>query len=127
VASVNRITGILKAALNLAASNDRKRITNTWEWTDGLGSLEGGDVARNVFLADDDIDRIVAAAYQDSLEFGLYVSLAVHTGARPSQLARHGRRPAGDGEQVAPHAASGVRATAPTKDEGSMRDIPSRL
>jgi integrase len=88
VASVNRITGILKAALNLAASNDRKRITNTWEWMDGLAWLEGGDVARKVFLTDDDVERIVTAAYQDSLEFGLYVSLAAHTGARPSQLAR---------------------------------------
>jgi integrase len=87
-ASVNRITCTIKAALNLAAKNDRKRIVNQWEWTDGLEPLEGAREHRNVVISDDDVRRAVAAAYEDSHEFGVLIELAAVTGARYSQLAR---------------------------------------
>jgi integrase len=86
-ATVNRVTTCLKAALSHSQKADRERITNAWTWTDGLEPIAGAAKARNQVLAAEDIRRAVAAAYEDSTEFGLLVELAAVTGARYSQLA----------------------------------------
>jgi integrase len=86
-ASVKRTGKVLKAALNLAADQDT-RITNRSAWQVGLASLPDAEASRNVILPDDVVLRIIAAAYKDGPEFGLYVEAAAVTGARISQLAR---------------------------------------
>jgi len=86
-ASVDRTTTALRAALNLAAEDD-DRITNGKAWKDGLRAIGGAGESRNVILSDQDVRAVIAAAYQDSDEFGLLVELAAVTGARPSQLLR---------------------------------------
>jgi integrase len=86
-ASVKRTGKVLKAALNLAAEQDA-RIANRSAWQVGLASLPDAEASRNVILTDDVALRIIAAAYKDSPEFGLYVETAAVTGARISQLAR---------------------------------------
>jgi hypothetical protein len=85
-ATVKRIANSFKAALNLAADTD-ERIENRSAWTKGLKSLDDADQARNVFLTPNEIGRIIAAAYSDSTEFGLFVETAAITGARESQMA----------------------------------------
>ena len=87
-ASVNRITCPLKAALTLAAQMDRSRITNQWAWKDGLELLEGARESRNVVITDEEVRRVVEAAYEINPEFGLLIEVAAVTGARYSQLAR---------------------------------------
>src|SRR5215468_7015751 len=57
-------------------------------WQTGLALIENENTARNVILADDVIRHIIAEAYNESREFGLFVELAAVTGARPSQIAR---------------------------------------
>ena len=86
-ASVKRTGKVLKAALNLAAEQDA-RITNRSAWQVGLASLPDAEASRNVILTDDVVLLIIAAAYEESPEFGLYVETAAVTGARISQLAR---------------------------------------
>jgi len=86
-ASVNRTCGALKAALNLAAGQD-ERIISRRAWQTGLALIENASTARNVILVDDVIRQIIAAAYNESREFGLFVELVAVTGARPSQIAR---------------------------------------
>ena len=86
-ASVNRTCNAFKAALNLAAGQD-ERIISRRAWQTGLALIENENTARNVILADDVIRHIIAEAYNESHEFGLFVELAAVTGARPSQIAR---------------------------------------
>ena len=86
-ASVNRTTTALKAALNLAAEHDQ-RISNRRAWETGLAIIPDAQQSRNVILADNVVRQVVAAAYQQSEEFGLLVEVDAVTGARPSQLAR---------------------------------------
>ena len=92
--AVNRMNKGLKAALNLAASRDA-RIVNARAWTDGLAALpediaDEDDDTENVedkILNDEQRRAVVAAAYDISAEFGLYVE--VHSiGARSSQICR---------------------------------------
>ena len=85
-ASVNRTLGALKAALNLAAKQD-ERIQNRSTW-ENLEPLRDADEPRNVILNEDQVLAVIAEAYADSREFGLFVETAAVTGARPSQLAR---------------------------------------
>jgi integrase len=85
--TVNRTINAFKAALTLAADNDDERIQNRSAWGKGLKSLDDAGEARNVVLSDAEILAIVAAAYRDSAEFGLFVETAAATGARESQLA----------------------------------------
>lgn len=85
--SVVRYCKSLRAALNLAASHD-KRIQNAHAWDDGLESLPDATVARNVILGDRDVSRFVAASYHVDAHFGLFVDVLAVTGARPSQAAR---------------------------------------
>jgi integrase len=86
-ATVKRTGKVLKAALNLAGDQDA-RITNRSAWQVGLASLPDAEASRNVIIPDDVVLRIIAAAYEDGPEFGLYVETAAVTGARISQLAR---------------------------------------
>ena len=85
--SVVRYCKSLRAALNLAASHDR-RIQNADAWEAGLESLPDATVARNVILCDRDVSRFVAASYDLDARLGLYVDVLATTGARPSQVAR---------------------------------------
>jgi integrase len=85
--SVVRYCKSLRAALNLAASQD-KRIQNAEAWEAGLESLPDATVARNVILGDRDVSRFVAASYAHDAKLGLFVDVLAVTGARPSQAAR---------------------------------------
>src|SRR5205807_8818626 len=53
-----------------------------------LARIPVAQQSRNVILADNVVRQVVAAAYQQSEEFGLLVEVDAVTGARPSQLAR---------------------------------------
>ena len=85
--TVNRTKTGLRAALELAAAHD-PRIANQRAWKVGLAALPDAHVARNVILTDDEVRRIVAAAYERDRALGLMVEVAAVTGARLSQLAR---------------------------------------
>lgn len=85
-ATVNRTATIFKAALNFAANHD-ERIFSRNAWEKGLISIPDADEARNVILSDDQVRKIVGAAYRQSLEFGLLVETAAVTGARYGQIA----------------------------------------
>lgn len=86
-ASVNRTTAVLKAALNLEADRD-ERVVSRRAWEVGLKTIEGAQESRNVILSDGTIRALVAAAHEQSPEFGLLVEVAAVTGARVSQLGR---------------------------------------
>ena len=86
-ASVNRTCFSLKAALNLAARQD-ERIISRRTWQEGLSLIPNATNDRNVILADGVVRDLIARAYKDSREFGLFVELAAVTGARPSQIVR---------------------------------------
>src|SRR5262245_17615879 len=85
--TVNRTKTGLRAALELAAAHD-PRIANQRAWKVGLAALPDAHVARNVILTDDEVRRIVAAAYEYNRALGLMVEVAAVTGARLSQLSR---------------------------------------
>src|SRR5262245_59452935 len=86
--SIGRITGMLKAALNLAADRDR-RITDRNAWRLGLKRLDNGEGgARTGYVNDDEACRIIAAAPAEGSEFALFVEIGAVTGARPIQIAR---------------------------------------
>jgi len=85
--TVNRTKTGLRAALELAAAHD-PRIANQRAWKVGLAALPDAHRARNVILTDDEVRRIVAAAYQRDRALGLMTEVAAVTGARLSQIAR---------------------------------------
>jgi integrase len=85
--TVNRTKTGLRAALELAAAHD-PRVANQRAWKVGLAALPDAHVARNIILTDDEVRRIVAAAYDHDRALGLMVEVAAVTGARLSQLAR---------------------------------------
>ena len=84
--SVNRISNALRAALNLAATQDQ-RIHNQSAWRIGLASIFDAAQARNVILSDQVIRDIMIAAFDIGSELGLLVETAAVTGARVSQIA----------------------------------------
>ncbi len=86
--SVNRITSPFKAALELAAREDHERIRNQAEWRHGLAPLEDDSQPNNVVLTDDEVRRLVEAAYAHDEAFGLLLELEAVSGARYSQLGR---------------------------------------
>jgi integrase len=86
-ASVNRTRTGLKAALNLTAEHD-ERIGNHRAWETGLATIPDAEQSRNVILPEPAVREIIAAAQQQSVEFGLLVEVAAVTGARISQLAK---------------------------------------
>jgi integrase len=86
-ASVNRTLKALRAALEIAADHD-PRITNARAWKVGLAILPDAAQARNIILGDDEVLRLIAAAYERDPRFGLLVELLATTGARHSQATR---------------------------------------
>jgi integrase len=86
-ATVNRVRTMLRAALNLAADHD-SRIINRSAWKVGLKGLPDAEEARHVVLSDDEVLRIVAAAYEESAPLGLLLEVLAQTGARTSQVRR---------------------------------------
>jgi integrase len=86
-ASVNKTMTTLKAALNFAVERD-ERVANRRAWQNGLASIRDAKKRRNVVLPDLAVRQIIAAAYEQNEEFGLFVETGAETGARPSQLAR---------------------------------------
>ena len=86
--TINRLCGCLRAALNLAARHDGKRIRNREAWEIGLINLPDAQHARNVILTDDNVREFVAAAYGIDETFGLFTDTLAVTGARPSQTRR---------------------------------------
>src|SRR5262249_33887448 len=87
-ATVNRVLKPARAAFNLAAKLDPRVAANAEEWTVGLEALRNTVKAREAVLTDAQVHAVVAAAYDVSAEFGLYVQVHAEVGARSSQLAR---------------------------------------
>lgn len=88
-ATLVRLCKSFKAALNLAARRDRQRIANRSEWRDGLSGIAEDYNSRNAQRLDDDqVRRVITAAYAVDRNFGLLIETAAVTGARVSQLAR---------------------------------------
>jgi integrase len=85
--SADRIARSLKAALALAARND-KRITNEAAWKNGLKKLPDCEVARNVILPDHIVAALVRGSYGEDGDFGLLIDVLAETGARESQIFR---------------------------------------
>lgn len=83
--SADRIGRSLKAALALAARND-KRITNAAAWKNGLRKLPDSEVARNVILPDQTVAALVTGSYDEDRDFGLLIDVLAETGARESQV-----------------------------------------
>jgi len=86
-ASADRTARALKAALNLAATDD-PRIGNAAAWRTGLARLPDTEKSRNIILSDDQVRAVVGATYAIDRAFGRLVELAAVTGARASQLLR---------------------------------------
>ena len=85
--SVNRTCNGLRAALELAADLD-DRIANRRAFRLGLRRLPGANKARRIVMPDEDVLRIVKAAYEIDRAFGLLIETLAVTGARLSQAAR---------------------------------------
>lgn len=86
-ASADRVGRVFKACLTLAAADD-PRIVNANAWRNGLTRLPDAESARNVILSDENVRAVVAAAYTDSHDFGVFIEALAGTGARESQLLR---------------------------------------
>ena len=80
-ATVDRIGKSMKAALNLASTDD-PRISNYKEWKDSLKSLPDGDTAHNIILPDGIVSALVRAAYEDDHELGIFIETLAATGSR---------------------------------------------
>ncbi len=85
-ATVNRTCNGFKAALNLAADGC-DHITSRAAWEKGLASIPDAERARNVILADSEVEKLIQAAYRHSGAFGLLVEVAAITGSRYGQIA----------------------------------------
>jgi integrase len=87
-ATLVRISKSLKAALNLSARHD-PGIVNSNAWKNGLSGISEDFVSRNIqVLSDDQVLRVIDAAYEVDPGFGLYTEVAAITGARNSQINR---------------------------------------
>lgn len=116
--SADRIGRALKAALALAARND-KRITNTGAWQNGLRKLPDSEVARNVILPDHTVKALVHGSYDEDTDFGLLIEVLAETGARESQIFRLTPSDLQD-DLTAP------RLMVPTSKKGKNRKIEHR-
>ena len=87
-ATVNRLFKGAIAACNLAAKLDPRVAANAGAWKVGLEALRNTVTARDAVLTDAQVLAVVAAAYDKSPAFGLYVQVHAEVGARSSQLAR---------------------------------------
>src|SRR6516165_6502922 len=87
-ATVNRVLKPAHAAFNLAGKLDARVAANAQAWKVGLEALHGTVKAREAVLSDQQVQAAVAAAYDISEQFGLYVQAHAELGARSSQIAR---------------------------------------
>ncbi|MCK1718309.1 tyrosine-type recombinase/integrase [Bradyrhizobium sp. 141] len=117
--SADRIGRSLKAALALAARND-KRITNAAAWKNGLRKLPDSEVARNVILPDQTVKALVEASYVEDTDFGLLIEVLAETGARESQVFKLTPHDLQDDHPIAP------RLMMPTSRKGKNRKIEYR-
>jgi integrase len=117
--SADRYARVFKAALALAASND-KRITNAAAWKNGLKKLPDSEVARNVSLPDQTVAALVSGSYDESHDFGVLIDALAETGGRESQLLRLRVDDLQDHNRVAP------RLMMPTSRKGKNRKIENR-
>jgi integrase len=86
--TVNRVLKPARAAFTLAATLDPRAAANAHAWRTGLAEIPGTVTARDAVLTDGQVQAVVAAAYDISVEFGIYVQAHAEVGARSSQLAR---------------------------------------
>jgi integrase len=117
--SADRIGRALKAALALAARND-KRITNEAAWTNGLKKLPDSEVARNVILPDQAVAALVSGSYDQDRGFGLLIKVLAETGARESQVFKLTPHDLLDHHSTAP------RLMMPTSKKGKNRKVEHR-
>lgn len=101
----HRTTTCPKAALNLAADNDDRIARRPWET--GLLALRDADRSRNVVLNDDQVRRVVAAAYGRPRVWAVGRDRRRHRCSRESTSAARGsgragrpRRPASDDAEL---------------------------
>lgn len=90
-ATVNRLLNDLRAALNEAGRLHRARLPASYADAvrDGLRGIQGATQARDIqILADDDVRRVVQAAYAVDEDFGALVLVLASTGCRFDQAAR---------------------------------------
>lgn len=117
--SADRIARSLKAALSLAARND-KRIANAAAWKDGLKKLLDSEIARNVILPDHTVAALVSGSYDEDRNFGLLVDVLAETGARESQIFNLTPDDLQDDNPTAP------RLFMPTSKKGKNRKVEHR-
>lgn len=117
--SADRIARSFKAALALAASND-KRITNVVAWKNGLKKLPDSEVARNVILPDQTVTALVRGSYEDSHDYGVLIETLAETGARESQVLRLRVDDLQDRNSAAP------RLMMPSSRKGKSRKVEHR-
>jgi integrase len=117
--SADRTARSFKAALALAASND-KRITNAAAWKNGLKKLPDSDVARNVILPDQTVAALVSGSYEESHEYGVLIDVLAETGARESQVLRLRVDDLQDQKALAP------RLMMPSSRKGKNRKVEYR-
>jgi integrase len=87
-ASSDRVARVLKACLNLCASDD-PRIVNTNAWKNGLKRMPDAESARNIILDDATVRAVIAACHAVGDDgFGTFIEALAATGARESQLLR---------------------------------------
>jgi integrase len=117
--SADRIARSFKAALALAASND-KRITNAAAWKNGLKKLPDSEVARNVILPDQTVGALVSGSYDEGHEYGLLIDVLAETGARESQVLRLRV------DDLQDHKATAPRLMMPSSRKGRNRKVEYR-
>jgi integrase len=83
-ASIVRLLKSARASLNFAAAHDQ-RVVNRDQWRVGLSGLTDTYEPVNKVLADADVLRLVAEAYQLGDSFGLLIDVLASTGTRTSQ------------------------------------------
>jgi integrase len=83
-ATVRRTAAAFKAALNLAANLDPRRITDR-SWNIGLGGIKQTHAEVSRVISDAEVLAIVNASYELDSAFGLFIDVLASTGARTSQ------------------------------------------
>ena len=89
-ATVNQLLNDLRAALRTSIEQHWRNLppTLTKEIEIGLRSLPSAEVPRHALLSDDEVRRVVEAAYATDEDLGALVLVLAATGARFSQAAR---------------------------------------
>jgi site-specific recombinase XerD len=86
--TLNRLLKSVHACFNLAAREDKRVAANASEWRIGLTFIAGADTARKALLEPAQVRALVAAAYDISECFGVYVQSHAELGSRSDQIAR---------------------------------------